>query len=244
MTGNLANVRWVLGSRSPRRLELLRSIVGGAAIEVLPPASSDEAEFEGLSDWASIESRLREIVRTKEADVLGQLALRVGDGARSGEDASANGFGSRSDPARVTTVVVSADTTIVASRDDEELVVLGQPPESGDWRSTVRGWFQDFYLGRTHVAATAVRLAIPGGETRERVVRSRVLFHADGERWIEWYLETGEPRGKAGGYAIQGAGSVFVSRVEGSVSNVVGLPLREVLQMADELVGVGGERLS
>ena len=45
----------------------------------------------------------------------------------------------------------------------------------------------------------------------------------------------GEPRGKAGGYAIQGAGSIFVSRVEGSLSNVVGLPLREVLEALDAL---------
>lgn len=235
MTGKPANIRWVLGSRSPRRLGLLRSIVGAAAIDVAPPASTDEAGFEGLTDWASIEGRLREIVRAKEADVLRQLASAVENGAMRGDDAIADGSGSGCAPGSLRTVVVSADTTIVASRDDEELVVLGQPPESGDWKTTVREWFREFYFGRTHVAATAVRLAIPGGESRERVVMSRVSFHADGERWLDWYLETGEPRGKAGGYAIQGAGSVFVSRVEGSVSNVVGLPLREVLQMADEL---------
>jgi septum formation protein len=215
-----------------------------AAIEVLPPTSSDEAGFEGLDDWASIEARLREVVRAKEADVVRQLATRTPTDTMTTRVESDDGFGSRSDPATLRTVVVSADTTIVASRDDEELVVLGQPPQSDDWRATVRAWFRDFYFGRTHVAATAVRLAIPGGESRERVVKSRVSFHADGERWLDWYLATGEPRGKAGGYAIQGAGSVFISRVDGSVSNVVGLPLREVLQMADELVGLGSVRVS
>ena len=48
-------------------------------------------------------------------------------------------------------------------------------------------------------------------------------------------LETGEPQGKAGGYAIQGAGSVFVEQVRGSLTNVVGLPLEEVLDALEEL---------
>ena len=66
-------------------------------------------------------------------------------------------------------------------------------------------------------------------------MKSEVTFRADSERWIDWYLATGEPKGKAGGYAIQGAGSIFVARVEGSLSNVVGLPLRELWEIFDEL---------
>ncbi|HXY34093.1 MAG TPA: Maf family protein, partial [Planctomycetaceae bacterium] len=64
-----------------------------------------------------------------------------------------------------------------------------------------------------------------------RVVTSRVTFVEDVDRWLDWYLSTEEPRGKAGGYALQGAGSIFIAKVEGSLSNVVGLPLAELLEM-------------
>ena len=52
---------------------------------------------------------------------------------------------------------------------------------------------------------------------------------------IEWYIGLGEPTGKAGAYAIQGAGGVFVQRVRGSVSNIIGLPLHTVLRLANDL---------
>ena len=60
-------------------------------------------------------------------------------------------------------------------------------------------------------------------------------------RRIEWYLATGEPFGKAGGYAIQGAAAVLVSSVTGSVSNVIGLPLHLVIELAR---GMGVELLA
>ena len=52
---------------------------------------------------------------------------------------------------------------------------------------------------------------------------------------IEWYVATGEPLDKAGAYAVQGAGGVFVQRVRGSLSNVIGLPLHTVARLANEL---------
>ena len=58
---------------------------------------------------------------------------------------------------------------------------------------------------------------------------------SDVERHLEWYIGTEEPRGKAGGYAIQGAASIFVSKVAGSLSNVVGLPLECLLEILEEL---------
>ena len=65
-------------------------------------------------------------------------------------------------------------------------------------------------------------------------MRSEVTFAADGGPFLDWYLSTGEPRGKAGGYALQGAGGLFVERVDGSPSNVVGLPLRETWELLRE----------
>ena len=204
----------VLGSRSPRRLELLQLIVDPERIVVLPPRSSAEAGFEGLSTRAEIEARLLEIARTKCADVLEQI-----EGGTVGIPAAGVG------------AVVTADTVIVATDAAGQPVVLGQPPADDRWRDTVRAWFQDYLLGRTHVAATAVCVRTPDGAAYERVVSTEVTFHAESDARLAWYLSTGEPRGKAGGYAIQGAGGLFVSRVEGSPSNVVGLPLRELLEM-------------
>jgi septum formation protein len=202
--------RYVLGSRSPRRLELLQQIVLPEQIEVRPPRSAAEEDFVGLTDWSAIETRLLEIARAKCADVCDQIR----------ESTSAE-----------STIVITADTVVVVGPSDGRLEVLGQPPDDLTWPAVVQGWFEDHYAGRTHVVATAFCVAAPERPIIERVVQSNVTFHDDIKRWLNWYLSTGEPRGKAGGYAVQGAGSVFVSRVDGSLSNVIGLPLRELLEV-------------
>ena len=61
-----------------------------------------------------------------------------------------------------------------------------------------------------------------------------VRFRDDVGTLVDWYIRTDEPRGKAGGYAIQGAGSVFVRSIDGSLSNVVGLPLNETIEILRE----------
>jgi septum formation protein len=203
----------VLGSRSPRRLELLRCVVPAERIVVLPPQDHAEAGFDGLQTRAGIESRLAEIARAKSDNVRAQLE-RGTAGLIRGNVAA----------------VVTADTVIIATDSQGQPVVLGQPPDD-DWAETVRSWFHEYLLGRTHLAATAVCVWAHGGRTRARIVTTEVTFHAAPPERVEWYLATGEPRGKAGGYAIQGAGSVFVARVEGSLSNVVGLPLGELLEL-------------
>ncbi len=200
----------MLGSRSPRRLELLQQIVPAEAIEVLPPSSSVEAGFEGLADWPAVEGRLLEIARGKCADVLDQLSAR------------------RADPRRI---VITADTIVVVRGNGGRLVVLGQPPEDASWPEVVRRWFLDYYAGQTHEVATAFCVAQAGMPPVERIVRSAVTFHDDVTRQLDWYLATGDPRGKAGGYAVQGAGGIFISRIDGSLSNVVGLPLRELVEV-------------
>ena len=214
----IVSTSFILGSRSPRRLELLGQLVPAESIRVMPPRSTDEAGFGNLHMWPEIETRMMDVARTKCEDVLEQIHADE-DGPSAKEEV----------------VVIAADTTIVATDATGRPVVLGQPPEDGAWTETVRRWFQEFYFGRTHVAATALCVATPLGKKTERIVKSQVTFHDDGQRWLDWYLGTGEPRGKAGGYALQGAGSIFVSRVEGSISNVVGLPLEELLDVFEEL---------
>ena len=136
---------------------------------------------------------------------------------------------------RPRTLIISADTTVIVSDSNGRPIVLGQPPETDDWREVVRTWFLDYYAGRTHLAVTAVHVITPDGRSAERIVETQVTFRPNIAPWLNWYLLTGEPRGKAGGYALQGAGSVFIERVEGSLSNVVGLPLESLLELFAEV---------
>ena len=90
--------------------------------------------------------------------------------------------------------------------------------------------------GRAHRVYTGVTLVTPKGALRHRLVETRVRFKRLSGPEMEAYLASGEWRGKAGGYAIQGLAGAFVVRIIGSYSSVVGLPLHETLQL---LVGEG-----
>jgi septum formation protein len=224
---NRSDHRLVLGSRSPRRLELLRHVHPADLIEVVPPTSTAEAGFAGLHDWPSIERRLLEIAGAKCDDVAAQVRSALSPLSPRGR--GAGGEGAHAGP--TVPIVIAADTVVIVER-DRDLHVLGQPPADDSWQDTVRRWFREDFAGKTHLVATALILEqVASGKRASRVVTSRVTFVADVDRWLDWYLATGEPRGKAGGYALQGAGSVFISKVEGSHSNVVGLPLAELLEL-------------
>ena len=81
--------------------------------------------------------------------------------------------------------------------------------------------------GRRHRVLTGVALAIPGGAMRERLVETMIAMKRLSDEEIAYYAAHGEWRGKAGGYALQGYGEVYVRHIAGSYSNVVGLPLAE-----------------
>ena len=81
--------------------------------------------------------------------------------------------------------------------------------------------------GRAHRVYTGLALATPSGAMRRRLVETRLRFKRLSREEIEAYLASGEWRGKAGGYAIQGLAAAFVVRLVGSYTNVVGLPLAE-----------------
>jgi septum formation protein len=81
--------------------------------------------------------------------------------------------------------------------------------------------------GRAHRVYSGVTLGAPGGARRQRLVETRVRFKRLSREELAAYLASGEWRGKAGGYAIQGFAAAFVVRLIGSYSNVVGLPLAE-----------------
>jgi septum formation protein len=116
--------------------------------------------------------------------------------------------------------VLGADTTVCLGR-----VILGKPADAADpAREAAR--MLGLLSGRTHRVLTAVALA---GVRRERVglSESRVTFRAMKRAEIDAYVASGEPLDKAGGYAIQGGGAAFASRLSGSYSGVMGLPLFE-----------------
>jgi septum formation protein len=201
--------RIILASRSPRRRELLRLLVPDESIVVIPPRVAREAGFSGLRDLSAIERRLVEIARAKAEAVRAQVSPRPD------------------------TLIVAADTIIVADDPQGQSHALGQPPDDETWPVVVRQWFRDYYAGRPHRAITAL-CVIADGRRIDRCVTTEVTFTADVVRYLDWYISTGEPRGKAGGYAIQGAGSVFVTSVHGSISNVIGLPLEALLEVFGE----------
>jgi septum formation protein len=96
--------------------------------------------------------------------------------------------------------------------------------------------------GRGAVGTGAVGTGAVGtAVVRTAVARTEVTFRALEERLLDWYLATGEWRGRAGGYAIQGAGAALVLGVAGDYENVVGLPLARLLDVYPELLG---ERLA
>lgn len=87
--------------------------------------------------------------------------------------------------------------------------------------------------GRSHKVFTGVCLISPKGAVRQVVVESRVRFDRLSRRQMDAYLSSGEWRGKAGGYAIQGLAGSFIVKIVGSYSNIVGLPLHETLALLE-----------
>lgn len=87
--------------------------------------------------------------------------------------------------------------------------------------------------GRAHRVYTSVCLATPKGRFRTRIVETRVRFKRLSRDELDAYLASGEWRGKAGGYAIQGLAGTFVVKLTGSYTNVVGLPLYETIRLLE-----------
>lgn len=112
--------------------------------------------------------------------------------------------------------VLAADTAIALDG-----VVFGKPTDPDNARAMLRQ-----FSGRVHDVLTAVAIMDVDG-IRMAVSASKVFFRELNESEIEAYVAAGEGEDKAGGYAIQGRGAVFVNRLEGSYSGVVGLPLCE-----------------
>ena len=160
-------------------------------------------------------------VRTADVDESRQ------DGELPGDYVKRLALAKTSAIARIETsqaLVLGADTTVVVAGE-----IIGKPRDTDDSARML-------YLlsGCWHEVLTGVALIL-GDQTRVELVSTRVRFSELTPDEIAWYAASGEPDDKAGGYAIQGYGSMFVEMIEGSYSNVVGLPMETVYRMAKEM---------
>jgi septum formation protein len=125
------------------------------------------------------------------------------------------------------TVVLGADTIVSIAGH-----LLGKPRDLHEARQMLRR-----LSGRMHEVVTGVAVfaaELPenlGSQQASAVVTSRVFMRHFTDVTIDWYVATGEPLDKAGAYAVQGVGAALIERVEGSFTNVVGLPLTETLAL-------------
>ncbi len=116
--------------------------------------------------------------------------------------------------------VLCSDTTVALGRR-----ILGKPADADEARATLSA-----LSGRSHRVMTAVALQT-GAQSELRVSLSQVRFAALPPEMIEAYVVSGEPFGKAGAYAVQGAMAGWIERIAGSYSGIMGLPLYETSQL-------------
>jgi septum formation protein len=116
--------------------------------------------------------------------------------------------------------ILAADTVVVAGGR-----MMGKPVDDRDAESMLRQ-----LSGAVHEVLTAVVL-LDNGRTSSEVVTTKVHFVPLSDADIRWYIATHEPQGKAGAYAIQGRAARFIDWIEGSWSNVVGLPIASVTRL-------------
>lgn len=125
-------------------------------------------------------------------------------------------------------VIIGADTLVILENE-----VLGKPTGAPQVIEMVKK-----LSGVTHEVVTGLALVSPRMGVRNLAVRSHVKFHKLTEEQIRSYAETREPRDKAGSYAVQGLSALFIERIDGSYTNVMGLPIEALLLELPKLTGI------
>jgi septum formation protein len=127
--------------------------------------------------------------------------------------------------------IIGCDTIVVADG-----VIYGKPADELEARQTLT-----VLGGRTHEVISGLAVLLSDGRdghlVRTAVARTSVTFRELDESLLSWYVATGEWQGRSGGYAIQGAGAALALKIDGEVENVVGLPLRTLLELYPEIHG-------
>jgi septum formation protein len=203
-------MRLILASASPRRADLLRA--AGFEFETYH-ADVDERMHTNESAAAYV----RRLAGEKSASAYAALKGSASRGATAALTARATGDNSTSvaqvfRPDEI--IVIGADTTVVVDG-----AILAKPQNDEEAAAMLRR-----LSGRRHDVMTGVSVRA-ASETVDRVETTAVYFTVLTDDDIAWYVRSGEGRDKAGAYAIQGLASRFIPRIEGSYSNVVGLPV-------------------
>jgi septum formation protein len=124
-------------------------------------------------------------------------------------------------------LVLGADTVVVIEGE-----ILGQPRDDGDARRMLQ-----LLSGKWHEVVTGIAL-MRAGQTPQVLIdheTTRVRFGEMSTEEIDWYVSTGEPSDKAGAYAIQGRGALFIEEIQGDYFNIVGLPVRLLYELIQTL---------
>jgi septum formation protein len=207
----------ILGSASPRRRALLAQI--GVEPAAVHPAEIDETPLKGELP--------RAYARRIAAEKCAAVAAALGDAFSAAPPAPRRGEGEEGRLRAVpqAAFILTADTVVGVGRR-----ILGKPADVAE-----AARFLLLLSGRRHRVTTCVCLR-RGERSASRTVETRVRVKRLSDEEISAYLRSGEWRGKAGGYAIQGLFGAFVPEITGSYTNVVGLPLAETAAM---LAGMG-----
>ena len=212
----IASVRLILASGSPRRAELLRA--AGYAFEIVAP-DVDESIRAGEAAAAYVRRLSAEKSAAVQVEVgAGKAAPYVRKGGAAPEERES-----------VQPVILGADTVVVVDGD-----ILGKPRDDGEAAAMLRR-----LSGRPHVVMTGVSLR-QGPHELGRVVTTEVYLRDLSDEELDWYVASGEGRDKAGAYAIQGLAARFIPRIDGSYSNVVGLPVACVAELLTSLLASNG----
>ncbi len=123
-------------------------------------------------------------------------------------------------------LALGADTLVAVDGD-----ILGKPRDAAQARDYLAR-----LAGRTHQVVGGIALSRDAEITDTAVEITQVRFRAASAATLDWYVSTGEWQGRAGGYAIQGAGAALVAGIEGDYLNVVGLPLGRLLDLLPDLL--------
>ncbi len=196
---------FVLASQSPRRLELLRQLLGpeGMPVHQIAPAEGPQAEA-------------LEAVRPGEAPEAYVQRVTLAKLVSARHRCQALGY--------TGTTVLCADTTVAVGRH-----ILGKPADDEEARAMLRR-----LAGHHHRVHTAVVVA-RGVRQGVALSTTRVWVAALSDAQIDRYVASGESAGKAGAYAIQGRFAAYVQRIDGSYSGVMGLPLHETARLLAEI---------
>jgi len=207
----------ILASASLRRLDLLAQV--GVVPNQVIPADIDETPGKGELPRALVER----LSRGKAGAVLNSLSPR-GEGRGEGDKNAHTDVISPSpkpSPRGERAFILAADTVVACGRR-----ILGKPENEAEERK-----FLELLSGRRHRVIGGIALACPDGRMLCRTVETTVQFKKLTDAEIDAYIASGEWRGKAGGYAIQGRAEGFVKFIRGAYSNVVGLSLYDTIQM-------------